>query len=263
MTIGVVPATKKGASANLNGKLLVALPEPDLSMTQDREWCVVRLGDEWRQIRFHDYEGLYSVPGLYEKVIYDILQCDSPHVVRSLLEAELSETDTPAEKLRVFDLGAGNGMVGEELTDLGAKYLVGADIIEKAAEAAKRDRPGIYQDYYVVDMTDLDEAQRRELKGHRFNTLTCVAALGFGDIPAEAFVASYNLISPGGWIAFNIKEKFLNREDSSGFSDLIHSMTDNGAMEILRQKRYQHRLATDRQPLHYVAIVGRKIHDID
>lgn len=262
MTTSTTQATERGSSTNTNDKLLVALPEPSLSMTQDAEWCVVRVDGKWRQIRFHDYDELYSVPGLYEKVIYDILRCDSPHVVRSLLEAELSYAGTPADELRVLDLGAGNGIVGEELADLGAEFIVGVDIIEEAAEATERDRPGLYDNYHVVDMTTPNEGQRRELAGYRFNTLTCVAALGFGDIPTRAFVAAYNLIRPGGWIAFNIKEDFLTNGDRSGFSGLIRAMLDDGTLELRQRRRYQHRLATDRHPLHYVAMVGIKQRDV-
>jgi predicted TPR repeat methyltransferase len=232
-------------------------------MTQDAEWCVVRVDDGWRQIRFHDYAELYSVPGLYEKVIYDILRCDSPHVVRNLLETELSsDSYASAEDLRVLDLGAGNGMVGEELADMGADSIVGVDIIEEAAEATERDRPGLYDNYHVVDMTALNEGERRELASYCFNALTCVAALGFGDIPAPAFVAAFNLVKPGGWIAFNIKEDFLTNGDPSGFSGLIRAMVDDGTLELRRRQRYQHRLATDRHPLHYVAIVGVKHRDV-
>ncbi len=262
MTSGVAQTIETGSSTRTNGKLLVALPEPNLSMTQDAEWCVVRIDDEWRQIRFHDYDELFSVPGLYEKIIYDVLHCDSPHVVRSLLEAELTDSKTPADELRVLDLGAGNGMVGEELADLGAEFIAGVDIIEEAAEAMERDRPGVYNKYYVIDMTALNPAQRRKLAGYRFNTLTCVAALGFGDIPTRAFIAAYNLIRPGGWIAFNIKEDFLSDTDPSGFAGLIRDMLDNGVLELRQRRRYQHRLATDRHPLHYVAIVGVKQRDV-
>jgi 2-polyprenyl-3-methyl-5-hydroxy-6-metoxy-1,4-benzoquinol methylase len=262
MTNGVVRATGRGSSTSTNGELLVALPGPSLSMTQDGEWCVVCVDDNWRRIRFHDYDELYSVPGLYEKVIYDILRCDSPHVVRSLLQAELSDVAVPADELRVLDLGAGNGIVGQELADLGATFVVGVDIIEAAAEAAERDRPGLYDKYHVVDMTALDEGQRRELAGYRFNTLTCVAALGFGDIPPRAFVAAYNLIRPGGWIVFNIKEDFLSTGDRSGFSGLIRAMLDDGTLELRQRQRYRHRLATDGHPLHYVAMVGIKRRDV-
>jgi hypothetical protein len=31
--------------------------------------------------------------------------------------------------------------------------VVGVDIIPEAQEAADRDRPGVYEDYYVVDLT--------------------------------------------------------------------------------------------------------------
>ena len=111
-------------------------------------------------------------------------------------------------------------------------------------------------------MTALDGGQRRELEGYRFNVLTCVAALGFGDIPTRAFTAAYNLIRPGGWIAFNIKEEFLTNGDRSGFSGLIRAMLDDGTLELRQRRRYQHRLATDRHPLYYVAIVGIKWRDV-
>jgi 2-polyprenyl-3-methyl-5-hydroxy-6-metoxy-1,4-benzoquinol methylase len=262
MTSGLLPASGKHPLRRSNGELLLALPEPSLSMDQDSEWCVVRDEGKWRQIRFHDYDEIYSVPGLYEKVFYDILRCNSPHVVRVLLEAELADASVPAETLRVLDFGAGNGMVGEELADMGAEYLMGVDIIEEAAEATERDRPGLYDNYQVVDMTALDAAQRRELADCRFNALTCVAALGFGDIPARAFVAAYNLVCPGGWIAFNIKEDFLTNGDRSGFAALLKSMIADGTLEVRQRLRYEHRLATDRSPIYYLAIVGTKRRDV-
>lgn len=262
MVTGAAPTIRKRTSTNANGELQVALPEPSLSMTQDAEWCVVRVDGEWRQIRFHDYDALFSVPGLYEKVIYEILRCDSPNVVCNLLEEELSDSGTPTDNLRVLDLGAGNGMVGEELANMGADAVVGVDIIEEAAEATERDRPGLYENYHVVDMTDLNEGQRRELESYRFSALTCVAALGFGDIPVQAFVSAFNLVRSGGWIAFNIKEDFLTNGDDSGFARLMRTMLEDGTLELRRRKRYQHRLATDRHPLHYVAIVGVKKRDV-
>ena len=246
-----------------NGKLQIALPEPDVSLPQDAEWCVVRLEDEWRQVRFHDYNELYSVPGLYERIIYDVLGCDSPRTIRSLLEAELRDSGTDAAALRVLDLGAGNGMVGEELAEMGVKHVVGVDIIEEAAAATQRDRPGIYDDYHVGDMSTLKNGDREKLAAFNFNAMICIAALGFGDIPPMVFANAYNLVSEGGWIAFNIKEDFLSDRDDTGFSGMMRAMVEGGTMEILKRKRYQHRLATNGDPLFYTAIIGRKLHDID
>ena len=89
-----------------------------------------------------------------------------------------------------------------------------------------------------------------------------MAALGFGDIPPLAFAAAYNLISDGGWIAFTIKEDFLSDDDGSGFSALIRRMLEEGALELLRERRYQHRLSVAREPLYYLAIVAVKRGDV-
>lgn len=258
----VATSTHIEQRSTLHNDLRIALPPADLSFTQDEEWCVVRLNGEWREIRLHDYDELFAVPGLYERLIYDILKCDSPARIRKLFETELDACDTPASTLRVLDLGAGNGMVGEELADIGVEFMVGVDIIEAAAEATQRDRPGVYADYRVVDMTRLSQGDQRELAGYGFNCLTCVAALGFGDIPTEAFANAYNLIKPGGWIAFNIKSSFLDGNDSGGFARLIQSVMAEKILDVSKTQHYQHRVGTNREPIQYTAIVGNKRCDI-
>ena len=260
MTLATSTCTRR--ESVLQNDLRIALPPADLLLSQDEEWCVVRLNGEWREIRIHDYDELFSVPGLYERLVYDILKCDSPGRLRQLLEAELDACGSKTGTVRVLDLGAGNGMVGEELVDMGVEFVVGVDIIEAAAQATQRDRPGIYAKYHVMDMTRMSPDDRCELAGYAFNCLTCVAALGFGDIPTEVFANAYNLIEPGGWVAFNIKSSFLNQDDSSGFAWLIQSLMDDETLKVHRMQRYRHRLGTNRQPIEYTAIVGSKRRDI-
>jgi 2-polyprenyl-3-methyl-5-hydroxy-6-metoxy-1,4-benzoquinol methylase len=262
MTVATSTSIGQRNTPDNDKDLPIALPPADLSLEQDEEWCVVRLDGEWREFRLHDYDELFSVPGLYERLIYDILKCNSPAKVGKLLETELVAGGTDAALLRAFDLGAGNGMVGEELAEMGVKFIVGADIIEEAAEAAERDRPGIYANYHVLDMTELSESDRRTLTRYGFNCLTCVAALGFGDIPLEAFASAYNLIKPGGWVAFNIKSSYLDQNDTSGFARLIRSIMADKTLEVRKTQPYQHRVGTDRQPIQYTAIVGNKRRDI-
>ena len=216
----------------------VALPRPEAHLEQDHEWCVARLDGEWREIRFHDYASVYEVPGLYEYIFSGLLKCESPKVVRHLLEGEIQSSHRDSQPLRVLDLGAGNGLMADELSEMEAELIVGVDIIPEAARAADRDRPGLYKKYFVLDMTGLSEGERSELRGYRFNCLTCVAALGFGDIPALAFAEAYNLIAPGGWVAFNIKEQFLGSGDRSGFARLIEHMASEGVLWIRRRHRY-------------------------
>lgn len=266
MTTDVAPATTDIASQSprkARPKLEVALPEPGLSMSQNREWCVVRTGpDEWRRIGFHDYDELFNIPGLYEKVIYDILECNSPTVVADLLAKAMKEANERMQDLRILDLGAGNGIVGELLAERGADHVVGVDIIKEAKLAAQRDRPEVYDAYHIVDLTELSDAEAQALAANKFNCLVCVAALGFGDIPVDAFTTAFNQVENGGWIAFNIKEEFLGRQDASGFSELINHLMADGTLDVRLRQRYQHRLATDREPIYYFAFAGRKRREI-
>lgn len=238
--------------------LELALPPQGHGLEQDEEWVVVNTDDGWRKIRLHDYGEVYSVPGLYERWIYEIFQCRSPSKIRELLQRAVRSAGEDPADLRVLDLGAGNGCVAEELQALGIDTFVGIDIHREAAEAAERDRPGLYADYVVADLTDLDPASARTLDAHPFNCLTCVAALGFGDIPTSVFAAAYNRIDDGGWIAFTIKTDFLDESDTSGFSRLIRRMLADGVLELAARETYQHRISTDGEPLLYTAFIGRK-----
>jgi len=241
----------------------IQFPQRDRDeVEQDEEWCEVRLAGQRRQIRFHDYAEIYAWRGLYEQLFYDELKCDSPRTVCSLLAEQLdSEGIDPAE-LRVFDVGAGNGMVGEQLAGIKAGSAVGVDIIQAAAEATDRDHPDVYEDYFVLDLTDIPPDTLEDLQGRRFNCMTSVAALGFGDIPPDAFAAAFNLVEDGGHVAFNIKEDFMAQADDSGFSGLIRDALEDGTIELERDRRYRHRLSVTGEPLHYLAMVAEKRRDL-
>ncbi len=232
------------------------------TLDQDEEWCTVAVNGKHRKIRFHDYDEVFEVPGLYERLFYEKLKCTSPETVCDLLEEELAESDDSVSDLIVLDVGAGNGMVGEQLVDRGAESIVGIDIIGAARDAARRDRPGVYDDYVVADLTDLPRDVSRQLEDARFNCMTSVAALGYGDIPTAAFARAFNLISTPGWVAFNIKEDFLKDADTTGFAGFIRRMIDSGILKARLMRRYRHRLSLAGEPLYYVAIVGRKQRDV-
>lgn len=253
--------TIDGAAATPT-KLEVELPTADGAVDQDREWCLVQVDGKSRRIRFHDYGEIYSIPGLYEHIFYELLECCSPSVVTSLLSEALASEGDDASDLTVLDLGAGNGMVGELLAEMGADSIVGVDVIEEAAAAAERDRPDVYEDYLVRDFTKLSGPERRSLRSRGFNCLTTVAALGFGDIPPLAFAEAYNAVATDGWVALNIKDDFLNDRDSTGFARLLGRVLDDGILDERARRVYCHRLSMRGEPLDYVAIVGRKRADI-
>lgn len=231
-------------------------------LDQDETWFLLQEADGERRIRFHDYDDIYSIPGLYEQLFYDRLKCASPGKVTDILRSAVAQSTDTFTELRVLDLGAGNGMMGDALKKYGVARLVGVDIIAEAQDAAERDRPGMYDAYYVADFTDLDAETRDELASWRFDCMVTVAALGFGDIPPKAFIAAFNLVRNPGWIAFNIKDTFFQNSDATGFSRMIRELMFSDYMDIHHVERYRHRLSIEGEPLYYFAMAGRKNADV-
>ncbi|MCC7408400.1 MAG: class I SAM-dependent methyltransferase [Phycisphaeraceae bacterium] len=240
----------------------IRFPNQDRGLAQDEEWCLVEVEGDVRRIRFHDYHEVYSVPGLYENLFYSRLRCCSPSRVTGLLGQVMAEHGQKMSELRVLDVGAGNGMVGDELMHRGVKKIVGVDIIEEAREAAVRDRPGVYADYLVTDLTDLPERDEERLRKHKLNGLTTVAALGFGDVPAGAFLKALDVIDTPSWLAINIKEDFLREQDSSGFSQMVRELQRRGVILTHVYWRYSHRVNVAGKRLYYLAKVAQKVQDL-
>ncbi len=229
------------------------------SISQDKAFFYL-LDDDGKKekIPFHNYSRIYKTQGLYEQIFYDRLRCCSPTIVSEILNKAILSSPENFSELRVLDLGAGNGLMGEALKEYGVSRMVGVDITLEAKKATYRDRPGIYDDYYIEDFTKLESDKIDELTEWSFDCLTTVAALGFGDIPVKAFHQAMNLIRPDGWIAFNIKESFLTPTDKSGFSSFIRKLILSEYMDVYSIERYRHRLSIEGVPLYYYAIVAKK-----
>lgn len=223
---------------------------------------VIDENGQQNKLRFHDYDRIYEIPGLYEQVFYDRLKCNSPAKVTEILKSAIAQSNENFSELRVLDLGAGNGMMAEAMNKYGVARMVGIDIIPQAKMATERDRPHVYDAYYIADFCNLSEEERDEFNSWSLDCLITVAALGFGDIPTQAFMEAFNVIQAQGWVAFNIKETFLNETDASGFSRMIRDLIFSEYLDIYHLERYRHRLSVEGEPLYYYAIAARKNADI-
>ena len=91
-------------------------------LDQDQEWCEIEINGERQRIRFHDYASIYNVPGLYERLFAEQLECDSPRFVTELLGAELRTARTQ------FDTAATLETWGAALALLAALWWPAAPI---------------------------------------------------------------------------------------------------------------------------------------
>jgi hypothetical protein len=228
-------------------------------LQQDEAYFSLWEGGADVRLRFHDYGEIYKRPGLYEQIFYERLKCNSPRKALNVLGKVLDENRADIHELRLLDVGAGNGMVGELLD---TSRTVGIDIEPEAKLACERDRPGAYDAYYIADLCKLDPKSAEDLRDWQFDAMTCIAALGFGDIPTRAFASAFNLVQVDGWICFNVKETFLHADDQTGFSLLIKRLLVTDILEVHHLERYRHRISINGSPLFYYMLVGKKQSDI-
>jgi hypothetical protein len=245
-----------------DNNLEIRFPEAEAGLSQDAEWFEAKLNGEWKRLRIHDYDQVYMIPGLYECVVYRALKCNSPLRVTQLLAEALQDDEVSPQTLRVLDFGAGNGMEGPELQNLGVDIVVGADIIPEARDSTQRDRGWAYADYVVADFTALSAADEKRLRGHNLNAMTVVAALGFGDIPTKAFAKAIDVLDTPAYIAFNIKEDFVQDRDESGFAEMLRELAREDILRTHAYRRYRHRFSSSGKPLYYGAMVVTKQKEI-
>ncbi len=210
------------------------------------------------RMRLHDYDRMYAVPGLYEDVIQRRLQCASPAKIADVLLRVAELESREPHLLRVLDLGAGNGIVGEELRARGVQVLIGTDSAKSARDATARDRPGLYASYVVGDLNGAPELGTlvRELG---INCIVCAGALGFEHIEAQSFAELWDLLPPGAMFALTIHEDLAQPGTSDIGDELAALSAAAGGTEIVISERFRHRMSMAGEPIHYVAVGARKL----
>lgn len=226
------------------------------SVIQEEFFWINQNGRE-RKVKLHDYAQMYGTPYLYEHLM-NKLEATSHTVLSSLLIDRLTQAGGAVEDLIVLEVGAGSGMVGKALADLGVKSIVGIDIMPEAKVAAEREYPGIYENYYVEDLSKLSSTTRESLSSRGFNCIVCGSALGFNHIPAETWATAYNFLVPNSFVAFNVQKERWEDTGEASFAAWHPWVTEAEILETVEARNYQHRFYMDGRSLEYVAIIGIK-----
>ncbi len=214
-------------------------------------------------MRLGEQSFFWERPEVYECLVRELLDGQAAEKICRMLAREVEATGSHIDRLRLLDFDAGNGLVGCELAELGARRIFGIDRSPEAASAAELDNPGVYEDYLVMDMRRLSEAQRDHLMHFDFSGLASVEPLGADEPAPNAFIEAFNILAPGGWIAFHLHEEALLGQRESRFAPLVRQMVESGAISLHARERYRHRLTTQGDPLEHVAFIGRKRRDFE
>lgn len=213
-------------------------------------------GSEEEIVHLHDYTRLYEVPGLYEHIVQELLGCRSPQVAAEALARALQRLAIDPALVRMLDLGAGTGLVGELGRELGIATVVGLDALVAAREACLRDRPGVYHDYIVGDLADPRPELLAELRRQRPGALVAAGAFGGTHVPATALATALALLPPGAPVVFTIDERWTRTDGPGGFRTPLSRLLASGELQLLERSRFLHRLTTGGEPVHYELFVA-------
>lgn len=207
-------------------------------------------------VHLHDYARLYAVPGLYECVVQDLLGCRSPQVAVAALARSLDRLGQAAADLRLLDLGAGTGLVGELARAAGVRSVIGTDALMQAREACLRDRPGVYEAYFVGDLAQSGTDLLGRLRACSPGGLVSTGAFGGGHAGASALAKAVDMLPAGAPVVFTINERWMRVGAPDGFLLALNELVGSGRLMLLERSRFEHRRTTSGESIEYELIVA-------
>ena len=214
--------------------------------------------DEHETVHLHDYPRIYAVAGLYEHVVQERLGCRSPQVAAEGFLRATTRQAMPPSSMTVLDIGSGTGLVGELVRAGGVARVVGVDALPEARTACLRDRPDIYADYLVGDLSSPSGTLPTQLRQYEFSGLISAGAFGGTHAPPAALINALSVLPASAPVAITIAERWMDPADPDGFGAAIEQFVQRGELVLLERERFQHRITTTGEPIFYELIVATK-----
>ena len=148
----------------------------------------------------------------YDKDLAEEFEWNAPKTA-----ADLFAKHVPT-RAKVLDAGAGTGLVGECLSELGFRDLYAMDLSLGMLEEA------LYKDFYQMT---LGEELRFETDS--FDSVISVGVFTTGHAPAQAFDELTRITKPSGMIVFSLR---VDLYEEGGFKDYQGSLEEAGKWKL-------------------------------
>ncbi len=127
------------------------------------------------------------------------------------------------KQARILDAGAGTGLVGEILANIGYNNLVAMDLSQGMLEEAHK--KNVYREFHQMVMGEpLDFAT------DSFDAVISVGVLTVAHAPASSFDELVRTTKPGGYIAFSLRPDVY---ENSGFKEKQTALESEGKWKLV------------------------------
>lgn len=137
----------------------------------------------------------------------------------------------PLDGLQIVDAGCGTGLVGIELSKLGATDIVGLDLSEGMLEVAKN--TAVYDDLRTIDLT-----KRLEFDDGKFDALTCCGIFTHGHLGPEPLEEFVRIVKDGGVVVATVLDSFWVEKR---FEAVVERLVNEKKVELVEREIHSYR----------------------
>ena len=127
------------------------------------------------------------------------------------------------KEAKILDAGAGTGLVGVILSELGYQDMVAMDLSQGMLEEARR--KNVYREFHRMVM-----GETLDFPGNSFDAVVSVGVLTLGHAPASSLDELVRVTRPGGYIVYTLRPDIY---ENSGFKEKQAALESSGKWKLV------------------------------
>jgi len=146
--------------------------------------------------------------------VYDA-ELDQPYRISPIRSATALAGFLPDKEASILDAGAGTGMVGEALAELGYSNITAVDLSEEMLAVARKKQ--VYRSLHQGNLEETLKFAGTET----FDAIVTVGVFTFGHAPIEALYNLFPLLKAGGYFLLTVRADY--HDDNPAVQEIIKS----------------------------------------